>query len=154
MYVHIHTRHAYTYLCYKYHCLCSVAQAQCWPPQTGKGTPSTYLQCLLPTRPQMHIPYLTWLCPALLDSQACACAQRTVPCTHSFLSFHGQIEGEERRRNFICNVRLCSGFNRGSQGQQVGRGGAERFALARDKGPGEGGSDSKRRRRGRGKPVS
>lgn len=99
-------------------------------PKTGRGTPSTQLQCLLPTRPLMHI--LTWLCPALLDMPACACTQTIVPSTHHFLNFHGH-EREERRKNFTCSMRLYSGFNRGSQGQQVGRRGAERFALARDK---------------------
>ena len=73
----------------------------------------------------------------------------TVSHTHPFLSVHGQDEGEERRRNFICSLRLCSGFNRGRQGQQAGRGELRGIALARDKGPREGGGSSRRRGRRR-----
>lgn len=72
--------------------------------------------------------------------------------THPFLRVHGQEGGRlERRRNVICSLRLCSGFNRVRQGQQAGRGELRGIALARDKGPGEGGGSrgrgSRRRRR-------
>lgn len=59
----------------------------------------------------------------------------TVSHIHPFPSFHGQGEGEEGRRNFICN--LCGGFNRGRQGQQAGGGGAEGNCLGQRQSWGE-----------------
>jgi hypothetical protein len=41
---------------------------------------------------------------AALHGTACAC---TVSHTHPFLGSHSQDEGEEKRRNVSCNLRLC-----------------------------------------------
>lgn len=123
----IHTNITHTHLCYKYQCLRSVAQAECQPHKHKRAHPPHICHAYSPLEPTCPSPAWPWLSPAGHTVSMCMPANTAsyIDPSSAFMT----MKGGRKEKEFYLQLRLCSGFNRGRQGQQAGRGGAEGNCL-------------------------